>query len=128
MKNWKPILLLGLVFVAGVATGVLGNRVSVRREVQQALKHPEKAQLVMERSLVRRLSLDNNQEAQLHLIMTETRNKLRDLRREFQPQTSAILQDSSAKISALLTPEQRLLYEKIRQEERPPNRPPHLKP
>ena len=128
MKNWKPILLLVLVFVAGVTTGVLGNRVSVRREVQQALKQPEKTQLIMERSLVRRLNLDANQEGQLHLIMTETRTKLRDLRREFQPQTSAILQDSTAKISALLTAEQRVQYEKIRQEERPVNRPPRPKP
>jgi Spy/CpxP family protein refolding chaperone len=128
MKSWKPILLLVLVFVAGVATGVLGNRISVRREVQQALKSPEKTQLIMERSLIRRLNLDAGQQAQLHTIMTETRTKLRELRREFQPQTSAIMQDSTAKISALLTPEQRVQYEKIRQEERPASRPPRPKP
>ena len=65
MKQWKSILLLGLVFFAGLAVGVVGARLAVRRAVQQAIIHPEKAQSLVEHNLTRRLRLDPGQQAQI---------------------------------------------------------------
>ena len=113
MKYWKPIFLLALVFIAGVVTGVFGTRIAVRRAVQQAINHPEKTPSWAERELARRLALDFSQREQLHVVLSETRVKLRDLRREFQPQTMLINSNANARISALLTPEQRTRFEQF---------------
>jgi hypothetical protein len=114
MKTWKIVLLLFLVFFAGLAVGVVGTRAVVRRMVQQALTHPERMQGLMERNLTRRLRLDNDQQTKLHAILTDTRGQLTDLRKEFQPQAAQILHDTDQKISALLTPEQQDRYEKLK--------------
>lgn len=115
MKNWKSILLLVLVFFAGLAVGMVGTRIVVRRTVQLAIIHPEKAQVFFERNLARRLQLDSDQQAKLHAILVDTRVQLRDLRKQIQPQAAGILRGADAKISALLTPEQQARYEKIKQ-------------
>ena len=115
MKKWKSILLLALVFLAGLAMGVVGTRIVVRRTVQQALIHPEKVQSVLERNLTRRLRLEPGQQAQLRVILTDTREQLSTLRQQFQPQAAEVLRGADEKISALLTPEQRARYEKIKQ-------------
>ena len=115
MKNWKSILLLMLVFCAGIVAGVVGTRVVVRQAVQQAIVHPERMQVSMERNLTRKLQLDNDQQAKLHVILTDTRHQLADLRKQFQPQTATILHDTDQKISLLLTPEQQTRYDKIKE-------------
>ena len=115
MKNWKSLLLLALVFFAGMAMGVVGTRMVVRHVVQQAIAHPERMQLLMERNLTRRLRLDNEQQVKLHTILTDARGQLRGLRQEFQPQAAAVLRDTDGKITALLTPEQQARYEKFKE-------------
>jgi len=115
MKRWKSILLLLLVFVAGLAVGVVGTRIVVRRAVQQALTHPERMQAMMERNLTRRLKLDTQQQVQLHGILTDTRGQLAGLRKQFQPQAGQVFHDADQKISALLTPEQQARYDKFKE-------------
>jgi hypothetical protein len=114
MKNWKSILLLALVFFAGLAVGVVGTRVVVRRMVQQAIIHPERVQSLMERNLKWHLRLDNEQQVQIHAILTDARGQLAGLRKEFQPQAAEVLRDADQKISALLTPEQQARYDKFK--------------
>lgn len=115
MKNWKSILLLFLVFFAGLAVGVVGTRLVVRRVVQQAILHPERMQTLVERNLTRRLRLDNDQQVKLHAILSDTRSQLTDLRKQFQPQAAAVLSNTDGKISAMLTPEQQARYEKVKE-------------
>lgn len=128
MKRWKSILLLVLVFFAGIAVGVVGTRAVVRHAVQTAIVHPEKVQAIMERNLTRRLRLDNEQQVKLHAILTDTRTQLTDLRKQFQPQAATILHDTDQKISALLTPEQQSRYEKIKEKTWPGLRRLHTQP
>ena len=116
MKKWKSILLLLLVFAAGLAVGVVGTRVVVRRAVQQAMGHPEKMQLLVERNLTRRLQLDNDQQAKLHAVMTDTRAQLNDLRKQIQPQAAEIWHGADVKISAFLTPGQQAKFDKIKEQ------------
>ena len=83
--------------------------------VQQAITHPERVQTFMERNLTRRLQLDNDQQVKLHTILTDSRGRLADLRKEFQPQAAEVLHDADQKISALLTPEQQTRYDKFKE-------------
>jgi len=115
MKNWKSILLLALVFFAGLAVGVVGTRVVFGRVVQQAIAHPERVQSMMERNLTRRLRLDNDQQVKLHDILTDARGQLTTLRKEFQPQAAEVITDADKKISALLTPDQQARYDKFKE-------------
>jgi hypothetical protein len=119
MKNWKSILLLLLVFLAGLMAGVVGTRIVVRRAVQQAILHPERAQMLLERDLARKLRLDADQQAKLHGTMLEMRGQLRELRQEYQPQAVEVLRVADGKIASVLRPEQVACYEKLKLENRP---------
>jgi hypothetical protein len=116
MKTWRAILVLGLVFFAGIVLGVVGTRVVVRRLVQQAIEHPERVQVLIERNLTRKLRLDGEQALQLETILTDTHTELHALRAQYQPQAADIFRKADAKIIKLLTPEQLTRYEKFKAE------------
>ena len=116
MKTWKAILVLGLVFFAGIVLGVVGTRVVVRRLVQQAIEHPERVQVLIERNLTRKLRLDGEQALQLETILTDTHTELHALRAQYQPQAADIFRKADARIIKLLTPEQLTRYEKFKAE------------
>ena len=118
MKNWKSLLLLALMFFAGIAVGVVATRIVVRRVVQQAIAHPEKVQSLLERNLTRKLRLDLSQEAKLHGILADARGQLQGLRQQFQPQAAEVLRGADEKIAALLTPEQQARYEQFKESNR----------
>jgi hypothetical protein len=119
MKVFKSLLLLALVFFAGIVIGVVGTRVVVRHAVQQAVLHPERVQAVIERNLARRLRLDGGQQAKLHEILSEAHGQLKDLRREYQPQVIVIVSHTEQQIDAILTPGQQARFEKLKEENRP---------
>jgi hypothetical protein len=119
MKTWKSILLLLLVFCAGLSVGIVGTRAAYRQAVQTAIAHPEKTQLFIEHNLDRRLRLDNDQQIKLHAILTEARSQLTGLRQQFQPQATAVLHDTDQKISALLTPAQQARYDRFKEQNWP---------
>jgi hypothetical protein len=119
MKNWKSILLLALVFFAGVAVGVVGTRSAARRFVQQVIAQPERFQAFVERDLARKLRLDESQQAKLHEILSDTRGQLKDLRQQYRPQAVLIFSNADSEITALLTSEQLARYEKFKESNRP---------
>jgi Spy/CpxP family protein refolding chaperone len=119
MKNCKSILLLALVFFAGIAVGVVGTRTATRHFLQRAFAEPERFQLLIERDLTRKLVLDETQRVKLHAVLTDSRGQLRALRQEYQPQMVLVLSNADAEISALLTPEQQVRYEKFKEANRP---------
>jgi Spy/CpxP family protein refolding chaperone len=119
MKIFKSILLLTLVFFAGIAIGVVGTRAFVRRAVQQAVLHPERVQVIVERNIARRLQLDGGQRAKLHDILSDAHGQLKEVRREYQPQVVVIVSNTEQQIDAMLTPEQRARFEKLKEQNRP---------
>jgi hypothetical protein len=119
MKLFKSLLLLTLVFFAGVVAGVVGTRAVVRHVVGEAILHPEKMQSAMERSLTRRLRLDNGQQVKLHQILTDAHGQLKALRAEYQPQFFEVVSNAGGQIGAMLTPDQRVKFEKMKAENRP---------
>jgi Spy/CpxP family protein refolding chaperone len=119
MKNWKSILLLALVFFAGIAVGVVGTRVAVRHFVQRALAQPERFQLFIEREMKWKLRLDDSQQLKLHEILTDSRGQMRDLRQQIHPQMVLVWSNTDSQISAMLTPEQQARYDKFKEANRP---------
>jgi hypothetical protein len=115
MKTFKLILLLALVFLAGIVVGVVGTRAVVRGIVREVVLHPEKIQTVVERRLTRQLHLDNEQQVKLHGILTDTHGQLRDLRSQYAPQILLLLSNANEQITDILTPEQQAQFEKIRE-------------
>ncbi|HLX96099.1 MAG TPA: hypothetical protein VKU37_10185 [Verrucomicrobiae bacterium] len=116
MKTLKLLALITLVFMAGVAAGVVGTRLVIRHWVNTAIQRPENFQLLLERNLRWRLQLDPRQRVKVHRILTDARVQLRDLRQEYRPQVVAVLTNTEAQISAVLTPEQQARFERMQQE------------
>lgn len=152
MRGLKPWLVIALVFLAGIAVGVLGTRAVVRRFADRAMRDPkfagEKVESIrnrMEQELVSGLDLTPEQQTNVHAIFVDSGEQLRKLHSEFEPRMRQIFDDAHQKIAATLTPEQREKYEKLMKERRerfekfrdkgfgPPHRgdhqqPPHDKP
>ncbi len=118
MKTWKPILLLLAVFLAGIFIGVAGTRFVVRRSVQQAIIHPERAQWFVERDLAKRLHLNKQQQTKIRAILTDTRTQLQALRKEYQPQAQSLLIKADAQITPLLNPQQLKRYDRLKHNNR----------
>jgi len=118
MKTFKLLLLVGLVFLAGAAAGVVGTRVAIRHWVRSAIQRPQMVQTVIERRLQRRLRLDANQQTQVHQILTDARGQLKHLRQEYRPEFVLVVSNVDAEISAVLTPAQQERFEKIKRENR----------
>ena len=126
MKTFKLLALVTLVFLAGVAAGVVGTRIAIRHWVNTAIQRPENFQLLLERNLRWQLRLDARQRVQVHRILTDARVRLRDLRQAYRPQVVAVLTNTETQISAILTPEQQARFEQMQQENQrffPPPRP-----
>jgi len=118
MKTLKLSLLVALVFLAGVAAGVVGTRIAIRHWVSSAIQRPQNFQILLERNLHWRLHLDASQRVQVHRILTDARVQLRDLRQEYRPQVVAVLTNTEAQISAVLTPEQQARFERMQRDNR----------
>jgi len=114
MKNWKSILLLLLVFMAGLVVGVVGTRIAVRHFVQRAMTNPDRVQGFVERDLAWKLRLDESQRVQLHKILSTSRGQLRELRQQIQPQMTLVFSNANSQITAMLTPEQQARYERFK--------------
>ncbi len=111
MSKYKPILLLVLVFFAGIAVGVVGTRIVVRRLVSTAIQQPEQVRLMLERRLTRQLQLDAPQREKLHQILLDTHGKIKDIRQEFRPRVVTVRSQANDDINQILTPEQRERFE-----------------
>jgi len=116
MKYLKPIVLLLLVFMAGISVGVVGTRYEIRRSIRQAVRQPELVRLRIERDLTRELALDPAQQTKLDEILVDTQQQVTIARQERLPRFRAILAETQKRISEILTPEQRQKFEKIQAE------------
>lgn len=118
MKNLKGWLLLALVFLAGFTGGVVVTRGAVRHFVRNAMVNPDLVRNKIERDLNRKLRLNVHQREQVHQILVGSHRRLRELRREFQPQFAAIVESTRKDVAALLTPEQQEQFEQFQNENR----------
>ena len=113
MKTFKVIGLLALVFIAGFAGGVVATRIVVRRMVAYAIAHPAGAGQKIEVTLDHKLRLDETQRQRVHEILKDSRDRLRVVREDFQPQFNAIVLEARSNIVAVLKTEQQKRFEQF---------------
>src|SRR4051812_209344 len=102
MKNLKPLLLLGLVFVAGFCGGIVATRFVVRQFIREALRDPMVLQVKIEQRLVHELELSAEQQTKVHAILMDTGERIKVIRR-----------DTHQQIAAILTPEQKEKFDRL---------------
>jgi hypothetical protein len=107
MKALKPWIVLGLVFIAGIAVGVGGTRFFIRRVVEQVATRPAIVANRIERELVRELRLTPEQRPKVHEIVMRRHEDLQQLRKDFQPRLVGILKQSEREIRDVLDEGQR---------------------
>ena len=134
MKTLKVIGVLVLIFLAGFSGGVVATRVVVRRMVMAARRNPDVAvntvRTNIERNLDHMLRLDPDQQKQVHEILKDSRDRMRPIREQFQPQLDAIVTETRSNILTTLTPEQQKRFELFLSQNRqflPLREPPPLK-
>jgi Spy/CpxP family protein refolding chaperone len=109
----KVIGLLALVFLAGFSGGVVATRMIVR-QMAYAAAHPVGSSAgKVEANLGHKLRLTDEQRQRIHEILKDSRERLRSVREEFQPQFNAIVLDARTNISAVLKPEQQRRFDQF---------------
>jgi hypothetical protein len=119
MSSWKPALALLLVFVAGMAVGVVGTRAVVRRVVQQYLVNPDEVrQNQLDIQLARRLRLGPLQRPRVREILAEMQGQLKLIREETQPRRAMVVSNAETQIEAILRPAQLAAFQQMKAENR----------
>jgi len=118
MKKLKLILLLTLVFGAGLVTGVVGTRIAVRNFINRAVGEPDFLRTRVERDLVRRLKLDATQQVQVSMALRAAHNGIIAMGEESRPRLRKILIKANGEIEAVLTPGQLENYHRMQLDNR----------
>lgn len=122
MSKWKPALALLLVFIAGMFVGVVGTRIVVRSIARQMLLNPAFAQqrisAAAELQLARRLHLGPLQRQRVREILAEMSGQLKLINEETQPRRQMVISNAADQIDLVLGPEQKLEFEKLKEENR----------
>jgi hypothetical protein len=111
MKQIKPWIVIGLVFVAGIVVGVIATRLAVRKVLERVATNPDVLRERMERNLARELKLTAEQRPKIHEIVVRSRDEIQELRAEFQPRVSGILKRSEREIRDVLNDAQRQKFD-----------------
>lgn len=113
-SKWQVRLAALLVFVLGFAAGALAFSAyrNWSRTRIEGSRHER-----FERMLDR-LQLTNEQKAEVHKILTETRDQLQTLRKESEPRFDAIRQQADERLQKVLTPEQWKQFQEERERTR----------
>ena len=122
MKTFKVVGLVILIFVAGFAGGVVATHILFRNMVRNNLAHPNQVRTNMEISfqvrLNRRLDLNPRQREELQKILKETRERMREVREEFQPKMNTISLEARTNIYSVLKPDQQDRFAEFLEENR----------
>ncbi len=117
--GWRIALYFALVFAAGIGVGILVQRYVIVSPVR-ADAHPhresERFRKAMVDELTKRLSLDAGQVAQLQTILDGSRKAFQDFRERHKDEMTAIYDRQHEQIAAMLRPDQRVAYDKLRAE------------
>jgi hypothetical protein len=118
--NRNLVISLTLVFLSGLAAGAFAFRyyaqkTAVRQE-HGPPRSPKDFRAAYMNEMKSRLKLSDEQMTRLGVILDETEAKFKVVRDRTRPEMKVIQDDQVAAITAMLTPEQRSEYEKLRKE------------
>lgn len=118
MTRTRAVLLLGGMFVLGLACGILGTAAFTAHRWHQGGFSHERMERFVVRRLTHRLDLDDTQRQTLEKVVHKTRLRLEEVHAEVVPRIEAILDDAYQEILPSLAPEQQKKLEAIRAEAR----------
>jgi hypothetical protein len=116
--RYSAALYLILVFASGILVGVVSHRLYVTSTVT-ATAPPRTMDEVRKKYLAEmraRVGVDDRQLTSVNGILDDTKRKFDDLARNEKPLHDAISKEQVDSISALLTPPQKIAYDKWREE------------
>ena len=114
MKTWKAILGVVLVFLIGVAIGVMLTAKFVELRVRDAIDSgPEEMVQMIERRLTQKLDLTREQRAALRPILGKAQARIRITRQKTDPEIRDILEETRTEVRATLTSEQVRTYDAL---------------
>jgi len=116
MKRSTAFLAVAVLFLTGIAVGVLGTHLFYIHAVRQPGGLAHLGSLWLARSLDRRLDLSAEQRRQVDAILADTARDAAVLRHDMTPRVVEILERTHRRISAVLTPEQKKKFERFRHE------------
>lgn len=106
-RRWQIVAAAVVLVGFGFLAGALSMNLYHRRSATNQLSRFEQA--------LKQLNLSADQQAQVDAILADTRNQLRDVRKEESPKFSDIRRKARERLQSVLTPEQwRQLQEKMR--------------
>ena len=108
-------LYLAAVFMAGALFGVVANRL-YERTARASGPRDSRARYLQD--LQTALVLTPEQMTQVTPILDQTGQRFRELRGRMEPEFEALRKGQRERINALLTPEQRPLYEQFQENQR----------
>ncbi|HEX9078208.1 MAG TPA: hypothetical protein VF795_01390 [Desulfuromonadaceae bacterium] len=112
-RRW-PLIGVITVFVLGILCGALGMRIFYSYRFDSIIKGKADArEEMLVNRLESKLKLDAGQMAQVRAIVHETREGIAALRRQVRPQIEALIGKAHVRITTILTPEQREIFEKL---------------
>ncbi|MFT3783985.1 MAG: hypothetical protein QM790_18390 [Nibricoccus sp.] len=116
MKYLKAIIVLLLVFSAGISVGVVATRTIIKRDIRRAVLQPELVRLRVERELTRELTLSPEQQTKLDGILVKFQQDIAKARKEKNFRIRPFFADATRQINEMLTPEQLEKFERYQAE------------
>jgi hypothetical protein len=103
---WLRLILVLVIFVSGVLVGTGGTVLVIRNRVLTVVRHPEQMPQRMVNRLRWPLGLSDEQAVELEQVFERRQESLQRLRRRFQPELEAELDQIEAEVADVLDEEQ----------------------
>ncbi|MCL4202872.1 MAG: hypothetical protein KJ000_10265 [Pirellulaceae bacterium] len=106
-------LMLAAIFLSGLLVGAGLTLMAVRQGVLYGIHHPEEMPVRVAARLRRPLSLSDQQADRVQAIIRERQSQLQEIRRRFQPEVEAELEQVYQQIREILDDQQRERWDQI---------------
>lgn len=116
-KHWKIVLSLTSIFVAGAITGGVVT-FQVVRSVVRARTNPDQWSARVLRDYRDRLELTKEQQERIRPLLMEAGREMKQTRAEFMQTHAGLMRKINAALLRELSPEQRKVFEEIREEQK----------
>lgn len=118
MSRSASILLVAALFASGVAVGALGMHLYYFDKLSGGRGRPGPPPPVMGGWLAERLDLSEEQQRQIEEVLTDSHRRSSEIRRSLRPQVEQLMTDTHDQVMEILTPQQRLEFERMRRFQR----------
>ena len=114
MRSGQAIAAVTLIFLLGAATGGLTAHLIHQKRMERMVRGGAgpMSEMILKK-MDREFKLDTLQREAIRGIIQETHGEMRQIRRQFHPQTRLVLARSEERIRALLRPDQKEAFQRL---------------